>query len=61
MILYFILQKYARWLAFEFSNDLAVILLFHFHKGRLSIYLTRSNKSYEHTRQMKYSLNDTHD
>ena len=25
---------------FEFSNDLAVILLFYFHKGRLSIYST---------------------
>ena len=55
-----LLQKYARWLVFEFSNHLAVTMLFNLHKGRLSIYSTRSNNSYEHTRQMKYSLNDTH-
>ena len=30
------------------------------HKGDLSIYSTRSYNSYEHMRQMKYSLNDTH-
>ena len=44
-----VIQKYV----FEFSNDLAIILLFHFTR-------VCSNNSYKHIRQMKYSLNGTH-
>jgi hypothetical protein len=40
-----LLQKYARLLVFEFSNHLAVTMLFNFHKGRLSIYSTSMARS----------------